>query len=248
MNAPTGEPPVTPPTPLARFGSWPAVIALLGASVVLGGLLSVPLMLAVMSAAGLGSPQELLDQPAVIFSAIVFEDVSLVGLVYVFLIRRRILSWTDMGLTGRRSSHHILHGLGWGVLFVFIAGVVENIQRAFGLQQTQADLFPLKDAGPWGRSAILLAGILLAPLAEEIFFRGYLFRAITERKGLVKGVLYSSALFGLIHVNVGAFLPIATASTVLALGYRRSGDLWVPITAHALNNALAFGLLLASQS
>jgi membrane protease YdiL (CAAX protease family) len=84
---------------------------------------------------------------------------------------------------------------------------------------------------------------VLAPVAEEIFFRGYIFRAMSARKGLARGLAYSSVLFGLVHLNMAAFLPLAVGAVVLALGFRRTGSLWTPIVAHALNNAFAFALL-----
>jgi membrane protease YdiL (CAAX protease family) len=224
------------------------VAGIVAASMALSFLFALPLLLAVVSVAGLGSGEELRGEPAVIFFAILFQDILLVGLVYLLLVRRGTLSWRQMGLTGPRSPYFVLRGLGWGLLFILVAAVVQTVLASFGVEQNQAELFPVEDAGFWGRAAILVAGVLLAPLAEEIFFRGYLFRAITARKGLLKGVAFSSALFGLIHLNLGAFLPIAAGSAVLAVAYHRSGDLWVPITAHAFNNALAFGLLLLVET
>jgi membrane protease YdiL (CAAX protease family) len=84
---------------------------------------------------------------------------------------------------------------------------------------------------------------VLAPLAEEIFFRGYVFRAMSARKGYARGLVYSSMLFGLVHFNLAAFLPLTVGAVLLAVSYRRSGSLWTPIVAHALNNAFAFTLL-----
>ncbi len=49
--------------------------------------------------------------------------------------------------------------------------------------------------------AIWIAGIILAPFTEDIFFRGFLFRAIAMRKGLLRGIVYSSVIFGIVHLN-----------------------------------------------
>ena len=91
--------------------------------------------------------------------------------------------------------------------------------------------------------AIWIAGIILAPFTEEIFFRGFLFRAIAMRKGLLRGIVYSSVIFGIVHLNLPALLPITAGAALLAIAYHRSDNLWVPIIAHALNNLFAFLLL-----
>ena len=93
-----------------------------------------------------------------------------------------------------------------------------------------------------------MAGVAFAPFAEEVFFRGYVYRAMSERKGVLRGVVYSSLLFGAIHWNLGAFLPITAGAVLLALSFRRTGHLLTPIVAHALNNAFAFALLLVTVS
>lgn len=232
------EQPVT--SSLARYGSWPWVLFFLALAVVPGTVLALSAVAAVSG----GDVQNATENPLAIFTAIVVEDLFMVGVVYLLLIRSRVTSWRDMGLTGERSPGFLLKGLGWGLAFLVLSGIVSSILQALGVEQDQAELFPLREAGPWGRAAIWTGGVVLAPLAEEIFFRGYLFRAVAFRKGVVRGLLYSSLLFGLIHLNLAAFLPIVVGSAVLALAYRRSGDLWVPIVAHAVNNAVAFTFLL----
>lgn len=95
--------------------------------------------------------------------------------------------------------------------------------------------------------ALAAAGFLtcvVAPIAEELFFRGFLFGAL-RRHGLVLAVLVSGIAFGLAHVAsspIAFVVPLAALGVILALLYERTGSLYPSIALHALNNSIAFGV------
>lgn len=217
------------------------ILLLLGSAVLLSGVLAVPLIRLVV-APGVSSSRALTQQPFVFLLFIALEDLAFLLVVYLALFRTKATTLREMGLTGMHAGS-VLRGLGWGVLFIVVSGALSTLLAGFGVQQDQAQQFPLADTGVLGRIAIFVAAGLLAPVAEEVFFRGYVFRAITARKGLARGLLYSSFLFGLVHLNLAAFLPIAVGALLLAVAYHRSGDLWTAIIAHAVNNIFAFSVL-----
>lgn len=240
-QTPQWEPARPDPTGLARYGSWLWVISLLLLVVLLSSVLSLPIMFALVLQTG--DPTAILENPFVLFVIIALEDAVFIGVVYFLLVRRGLTSWRDMGLRGAPTLRSLRLGVLWGVLFVAASSATELLLRLFGVEQTQASQFPLGQGGVAGTIAIWVAGIVLAPITEEIFFRGFIFRAMALRKGYVRGVVYSSLVFGLVHLNVAAFLPISLGAALLAVGYKRSDDLWVPIIAHSLNNLAAFLLL-----
>lgn len=235
---------------LAHYGSWPVVLGTLVAALFVSNVFAAPLIAVVAGAAGggIGTFTELVTKPWVLFLSIVAGDGALFLAVYVLLVRRGVLSWREMGLTGGVGTRSLVRGMGWAAVFVAASGAVSFLLAALGVQQNQAQQFPLQGMGPAGRIGIWIAGVIVAPVTEEIFFRGYVFRAMAERKGTVRGVIYSSALFSLLHLNRAAFLPLAVGGSILAVSYRRTGDLWTPIIAHALNNAFSFSILLAGGS
>ncbi|MEY2931053.1 MAG: putative rane peptidase YdiL [Pseudomonadota bacterium] len=89
---------------------------------------------------------------------------------------------------------------------------------------------------------LVVFGILLAPVAEELVFRGVLFRKWRRTLGSVKGLLLSSALFGVIHG--GGMLPVAVAGLSFSLLYTSTRSLWAPILAHILNNCFSVASVL----
>lgn len=245
---PLPAPDIAAPTPLARYGSWPVVLAMIIGSSVVGSAVSFALA-GLLFARGLDAtdPTAFLATPKVLFLAIVVSDAVLLGAVYLLLVRRGVSTWRGMGLGTPEVSHPVLRGLGYGLLFMLVSGSVSLALAAVGVEQDQAQQFPVEGASPVGKAAILLAGAVFAPFAEEIFFRGFIFRAMMERKGWVRGLLYSSALFALVHANVAAFLPLVAGAAVLTVAYRRSRTLWVPIVAHAVNNAVALAALVLAS-
>jgi membrane protease YdiL (CAAX protease family) len=84
---------------------------------------------------------------------------------------------------------------------------------------------------------VLLA--VMAPVVEELLFRGLLLPAWTARMGQSAAVVMSSIAFALLHVDVlGSFV----FSAVLSVVFLRTGRLWLPILIHAANNALVWVL------
>ncbi|MGB7247349.1 MAG: type II CAAX endopeptidase family protein [Phormidesmis sp.] len=82
--------------------------------------------------------------------------------------------------------------------------------------------------------------LLYAPFVEELVFRGILLQRWSAKWGLRWGLVASSMLFGLLHVNNP--LGLTLFGLVMGLLYVRSRSLWVPIGCHALNNVAAVGL------
>lgn len=98
----------------------------------------------------------------------------------------------------------------------------------------------------------LVAAVLLAPVAEELLFRGLLHRALRRRRGPVAATVLSSALFAVVHLDVAVTQPLALVGlalvgAVLALAYERSGGLLVPVAAHAAYNATALLAAVVAQ-
>jgi membrane protease YdiL (CAAX protease family) len=79
---------------------------------------------------------------------------------------------------------------------------------------------------------------LVAPIVEETVFRGLLFGALASRLGILASALITALVFGAVHGDPVLFPTIAALGLITALAYAATANLWVPITLHALNNAL----------
>jgi len=89
---------------------------------------------------------------------------------------------------------------------------------------------------------VLLATVFVAPVAEELLFRGYLLNLWMRRWGTWTGIVLSSLVFGLAHFQFAVFA--AVAGVFFALVYLRFGSLWPGTLLHALFNVIggSFGI------
>lgn len=101
-------------------------------------------------------------------------------------------------------------------------------------------------------ASIVITGflfVLVAPLGEELFFRGFVFAGLRGSLPLWPAAVISGVFFGSLHLigaNLGVGVLISVLGTLLAWLYERTGTLWAPILVHTLNNALAFTALLVT--
>ncbi len=84
---------------------------------------------------------------------------------------------------------------------------------------------------------LIAASVILAPLSEELIFRGMLYRRIRSYLGVPAAVFLSAAAFGIYHANVVQFLYAALLGILLALLYEKTRALIVPVIGHAAANA-----------
>jgi membrane protease YdiL (CAAX protease family) len=85
---------------------------------------------------------------------------------------------------------------------------------------------------------------VLAPLCEETLFRGFLYRSFRKYIGVGTALLLSGAMFGAVHLDPGAVLPLMALGWVFGFVYERSRSLVPAMVAHGCWNAGTFTLLL----
>ena len=92
-----------------------------------------------------------------------------------------------------------------------------------------------------GEAAVLsvLALAVLTPIAEEIFFRGFVQRGLVNRWGPVPGLIVSAAVFSGLHFSPEVLLPVFVTGLLLGALYWRTGSLWPCIAVHAAQNLAA---------
>lgn len=87
--------------------------------------------------------------------------------------------------------------------------------------------------------ALLAGSVLIAPLCEELFFRGLVLPGLLRELSPVWAVLISAALFAIAHVDPNSFLPLFVIGLALGFIRLRSGSTWASISLHVLNNLLS---------
>ena len=90
----------------------------------------------------------------------------------------------------------------------------------------------------WAGVSTLLALVLVAPVTEELLFRGWLLQDLKEQYGQTRALFWSSALFGLVHIEAAAILYAALGGLVLGAVALRTKSTLASIAMHAGVNAL----------
>lgn len=103
-------------------------------------------------------------------------------------------------------------------------------------QQAIVDQFPHSASG---LALFFVLAVLMAPVFEEMFFRGFLFRGFANSWGWRWGAVASGAVFGLAHLQPDVFVPLFALGFALAWVYHRTGSLWTSITLHAVFNCIS---------
>jgi membrane protease YdiL (CAAX protease family) len=87
--------------------------------------------------------------------------------------------------------------------------------------------------------------VLLAPVSEELFFRGFLFAGLRSKWTFWPAAILSGLIFGLVHAPTGvtAAIPLAALGFALCWLYEQTGSVWPCMIAHGINNGLAVALI-----
>jgi uncharacterized protein len=137
--------------------------------------------------------------------------------------------------------------VGWAALgmvsFWIVSIAYSALIKNHGKQSVLQDLHAKHNVATLVSVALLV--IVVAPAAEEFFFRGFFYRALRTRMGVLLAALLDGVLFGGIHYEgpkTAVLLPVlAMLGFVFCLVYERTGTLFATIGLHALNNTIAYG-------
>jgi membrane protease YdiL (CAAX protease family) len=102
----------------------------------------------------------------------------------------------------------------------------------------------LEHPDPRHRLAVIVMAVIVAPVAEEVLFRGYLYGVMRRLGGRIPAILTSSLLFAAIHANLPSMPGLTILAVILCLLYERTGSLWATMTMHAAFNAITIATLI----
>ena len=174
---------------------------------------------------------------AVNAGAFLIQALLMTAPVYFFVLRRRGLPFAAIGFKpfSRR----------WLFIVPLVAAVILVISEfASSLAGHPLEAPMIQALAPRGFSwfgllVMVVVGAVLAPFAEEVFFRGVFHTWLRHRWGPIVAVIVSSLVFGLFHMQPFWIIFAAFIGVVLALLYEFSGSLWPAIGLHVINNTIS---------
>jgi membrane protease YdiL (CAAX protease family) len=224
----------------------PSPILVFGATIV-GLYLAVVVVATPLRAFGVG-----LDGPALALLGVVIQAAVVVLVLRLLVVGPGAMSWTEMGL--RASLPSVVRDLAWGAVFALPVIVVTAIAvNALVTVLGSAPESPLPPAGTSVGLAInLVAGAVVAPLYEELLFRGFATTAWARVVAPATAILRTSVLFALAHVLTQGGEDFSQALAVAAVGaagrlpvalalgwiFLRRRSLWASVGLHAAFNGI----------
>jgi membrane protease YdiL (CAAX protease family) len=159
----------------------------------------------------------------------------------LMLVKFNERDFSVIGLSSTDVPGGFKKGLVWSVIFGVAAGAVLFILYLLGINVPAPFKMQLP-ADKGNRVVFFLIGGLVAPLAEEIFFRGILY-GFFRKWGIPTAMILSTLLFVLSHSS-GYSLPVTQliGGILFAISYEIEKNLLVPITIHSLGNLAIFTL------
>ena len=245
LAPPTLAPPDPPEVPEGievrrppAWRPWSSVLALvagLGGALV-GGL--VVYLIATAAGADLSNPPASVD-----ISATFLQDVSFIAAAVVFAsMVARPRPW-HFGLRAPRVGQAIGYVVGGYLVFLTVAA---GWSAALDLHQKDDIVDQLgAKSSDIALAAVAVLVCVVAPIAEEFFFRGYFFGALRNWRGFLPAAVITGLVFGAIHVGsapVGFLVPLAFFGFLLCVVYQRTGSLYPCMALHCINNTIAFGV------
>jgi membrane protease YdiL (CAAX protease family) len=126
---------------------------------------------------------------------------------------------------------------------IFLADVVtQRVLRSVPEKQAIVEMFS-ESSTLEQRILIIVLAVSLAPLAEEFIFRFFIYGVARRYLGRRIGVLASALLFAAVHAHLPSFAPLFVLGACFAVAYEWSGSILVPMTMHALFNAITLTAL-----
>jgi len=237
-----------------RAYTGPSPFLVFAAGIPISGLLLIAVG-ALFGAIGLA-----VDGPLGRLASVLLQAVVYIGLIRLLVVDSGALSWAAMGITRptTESIADLLRGAVWALPVIIATIPIAAIVTRFLPVPPQSPLPPTGDLP--GLLINLAAGVIIAPISEEIMFRAFATTAWMADMGKWRGVIRGALFFALVHVltisgaeasqAVGVALAafLGRIPVALALGwlFARTRTIWAPLGLHAAFNGIL--LLLAEAA
>jgi membrane protease YdiL (CAAX protease family) len=203
------------------------------------GVIAIPATLLFFIGTQIWADKNGLSATAAVHISLVLELV-MVGSVWVFCLRKYDQPWGILGLVAPRLNRLPL------ALLVIMISVTLTVMYSYIVDLLGYEwLKPEPLISGASRSTayslyLFVSLVIVAPFAEEIFFRGFMLPVLANKWGVISGAIISSLIFAFAHGAPGIIVPAFLSGLLFAWLYHSTGSLWNACIAHGGQNALAF--------
>ena len=177
---------------------------------------------------------------SLLYRGLCLQFLVTVGLVLLLVGVARQTDWRELGLKPLSARKMLRYGIVGGLALLAVIFVL-----SLPLEILNPDIEPqvyeeiLRSAhGVSQLLLLLLMGAVLAPISEELFFRGMIYPLTRYSLGPFWGAIGAGIIFGLAHWDAWRAIPLAIGGAILCYLYEKSGSIWATVTAHGMWNGI----------
>lgn len=187
----------------------------------------------------------------VLIKTLIFHGPALIAILALLKIRG--FNWRKaFGTKKNRFKHDIIIGITFylaAIPFIAILGIISGfILTIFHIpinQQEIASMFTSTTTPLWLKSYLIFLAIIVAPIVEEICFRGILLPLFIKNDKPIAAITLVSLLFAFVHFHIPSIAPLTGIAAAFSLAYIQTGSLLTSMVMHAIFNSISIIALLS---
>lgn len=186
-----------------------------------------------------------------VVTALIYAATVLIIFGVPWVVAKHKTSLTDLGLHRLPTWADIAWVFAGVVAYIVVTSIINAIAR---VALPFVDFEQVQDVGfsnLLSQSEYILAFlslVVLAPVAEEVLFRGYLFGKLNKHVAAWVSVIITSVLFAVVHFQWNVSIDVFALSIVLCILRIKTGSVWSSIILHMVKNGVAFYFLFINPS
>lgn len=238
---------------LSSRSTWQKVVGLVLWVAVGYAVAQALLTLFVLFLSWIGVPLQFINQAVLqtIYAALVYLVTIAVVIGVPWWVRKSRTNKQELGITRLPSWLDIGLAPAGFIIYLLATAAITSLATSFipGFDATQAQETGFANLSYRYEYILAFATlVVIAPLAEEILFRGYLFGKLRKYLPAWIAIIITSALFALVHGQWNVGLDVFALSLVLCMLREITGNIWAGVLLHIMKNALAYYLLFINPS
>ena len=183
--------------------------------------------------------------------ALVIDVIFFVTTIWIFsfFLKRKKISWEEFGGFSKIKIKWFALSFLCVFLVLILGGILSRwVSNLLGVTNETASLLKDISSGKLWLDILnfKLMGVIIIPFAEELIFRGLIFRYIRQKKNFLFSAILSSLLFGVLHFNLAAIPFLVILGFVNAFVLERSKSMFYPTFIHIGVNNFATTLFFLS--
>ena len=177
---------------------------------------------------------------------------TLIFQIFIIITILKSISFSSLGIRfSKQDLLTIFKVYSLTLVFITLASMfIIKIQKRFNIffppQEAVYMVLSLKDR--FLLTILIFQIVFIGPVAEELFFRGFIYNLLKEKFGYGVAIVITSFVFSLFHNSIWGFLPIFVLSVGISYTYEKTANIISPIIFHSLHNTSSLLSLLVFRS